>query len=421
MPGGGFTRFAAALDLWNRDSGTAVSLGYAGTTSATAGFGGADGLNVIVFDDPHGEIGGSFSCTQGGILAIGGFYVGGTRTWRDDPSWKRIAEGAIVTQNGAGCFFAGHGGLDGEEVFAHEVGHTLGLGHSSEMGALMFPFAHGDGRGASALHADDVAGLRWLYESRLALCTVIPSLPHTITAQGRYCLDKNLATSVPSGAAITVASDFVTLDMRGFKIGGGGAGAGTMTYGVHARNRKNVIVKNGNIRGFRRAVFLEDDTPGLTASQGHLVENVRVDDNTEAGIWVMGPGSVVRRNMVVNTGWAGTIADTFGILVDGAAARVLDNEVTDTVGTGAGSGRAIAVARANGAVIEKNRLGNASPGAAYGVRVGSGSNVLVIDNRFAALTFGVKYEAGSGGAFRRNLTHGVGTPFSGGTNAGQNQ
>lgn len=49
-----------------------------------------------------------------------------------------------------------------EEVLAHELGHALGLGHSSNAPALMWPTIHADGRGAS-LGTDDVATVRSVY------------------------------------------------------------------------------------------------------------------------------------------------------------------------------------------------------------------------------------------------------------------
>lgn len=59
-------------------------------------------------------------------------------------------------------------------VVAHEVGHGLGLGHSSDPGSVMWPVA----TGFAALGADDVAGIRALYPGALA---AFSSLPDGIT------------------------------------------------------------------------------------------------------------------------------------------------------------------------------------------------------------------------------------------------
>lgn len=56
------------------------------------------------------------------------------------------------------------------QVAAHEVGHGLGLGHSADPSAVMYPVAHD----ASVLGADDVAGIRSLYAGAFALDLSIP-------------------------------------------------------------------------------------------------------------------------------------------------------------------------------------------------------------------------------------------------------
>jgi hypothetical protein len=103
-------------------------------------------------------------------------------------------------------------------------------------------------------------------DRRGSLCSPIDSLPYTITRQGSYCLVRNLSTPQATGNAITIASDFVTLDLKGFKVGGGAAGPGTEANGVYALNRRNITIRRGNIRGFRRAVFLEDSSGTLRIS-----------------------------------------------------------------------------------------------------------------------------------------------------------
>jgi hypothetical protein len=257
------------------------------------------------------------------------------------------------------------------------------------------------------------------------ICTVISSLPYTIGAQGSYCLDRNLSTNMISGAAITINVDFVVLDLNGFKVGGGGAGLATQTSGVFAQNHKNITVKNGNIRGFQRGVYLHDTSGSFTSSQGHLVEDIRADQNTYAGIVVEGRGNVVRNNQVVDT--TGTTvtpnSDIFGLQVTGPGSRVINNDSTETVGVGTGVAYGIQVSSAEGAVVENNRVANSTLATgSTAISVGSGDDVLVVGNRMATTDNGVNYSGGSTGKFRDNITSGVTTPYSGtGTDVGNNQ
>jgi len=132
------------------------------------------------------------------------------------------------------------------------------------------------------------------------LCnTFITTLPFTISTQGHYCFNKNLSTAITSGNAITINADFVVLDLNNFKLGGGSAGLGTNTNGIFANNRRNITVRNGNIRGFRIGVNLDGDT---TASGNHVVENNVLDGNTVMGMHVIGDTLIVRNNLVSNTG-----------------------------------------------------------------------------------------------------------------------
>jgi len=274
-----------------------------------------------------------------------------------------------------------------------------------------------DARGQGTIVNDDGGA------GRPSLCRPIVSLPYTITVQGNYCLVQNLSTPITTGNAITVNSDFVRLDMKGFKIGGGAAGPGTHAVGVYAQNRRNVTIRNGNLRGFLEGVFLEDTSGNFTASQGHLVEAVRADGNTYAGIHVQGRGSVVRNNQVVNTTGTtifGADSAVYGIASDGPGARLLDNDVTDTIGVGTGDGVALAITDGNGSVAERNRIGNASLANSIGIRIGTSASVLALRNRLAVLGYGIDYQ-GSTGSFRDNLTSGVSVPYTGGTDAGNNQ
>ena len=188
--------------------------------------------------------------------------------------------------------------------------------------------------------------------SRCRLCREVC----LITVQGIYCFTADLATAMTSGNAIDIQTSNVVLDLNGFKLGGLGAGLGTNAFWIHALDRQNITIKNGTIRGFFEGIVLVD----AGASQGHVVEDIRADQNTFIGIDVGGSGNIVRNNQVVATGGAtccGANAQAYGIFVMGNGPRVLNNDVINTVKRGTGT-RAwgIYLAGVNGGLAVNNRI-----------------------------------------------------------------
>lgn len=171
---GGYGEFQQAIAAWNNNGVAKVKYAYAGLTSATGDLNHPDGVNKILFNDLTNFIGGVFSCVNGGIAGYGGWRSGDTRS-HNGTNYQSITEGDIVIRNGAGCLLSGNANANAVELFGHELGHTLGLGHpcgdsgqaaciagTPQDDSLMRPYIHADGRGAR-LGSDDLAGLASLY------------------------------------------------------------------------------------------------------------------------------------------------------------------------------------------------------------------------------------------------------------------
>jgi hypothetical protein len=159
--------FRAALNTWTADPGTGINLAYGGTTQAAAGLTRSDRASTILFDDPYRDdpeedVDGVFDCSSGGVIAVGGpfYYYPETKAFKGQ-RYHEAVEADIVTNDGTACLFENNPSA-AEEVFTHELGHTLGLDHSKDKNAVMYAFVHNDGRG-SQLQADDRAAIAQLY------------------------------------------------------------------------------------------------------------------------------------------------------------------------------------------------------------------------------------------------------------------
>jgi len=199
-----------------------------------------------------------------------------------------------------------------------------------------------------------------------ANCTgFIDSVPATLTTQGNWCLRADLSSALASGAMITVATNNVVLDCNDFKLGGLAAGPGTAAVGILAVNRANLTVRNCNLRGFAL---------GIQASGGdggHLVERSRFDGNRLTAIFLHSPASMVRDNLVVDTGNTSLAAGTVVAINASSGTDIVDNAVygvatiqaaTDVIGIRTDN-------NGNGAVVG-NRVRGLSPGTggvAYGI------------------------------------------------------
>jgi hypothetical protein len=279
-------------------------------------------------------------------------------------------------------------------------------------------------------------------------CTSISSIPTTITVPGVYCLKSDLATAMTLGNAIEILADNVVIDLNGHMLDGLAAGTDTQTKGIYSNQRQNITIRNGRIRGFNVGVSL-DDTSSST-SLGHVIEYIRADQNTMAGLIAKGTGPLIRNNQVVASGASTLYTDSFGVGIeaDGPASRVVNNDIINVSARGTGGAYGIYLGSALGSVVVHNRVSQVTspsgeacgiisfsadgtvisgnqitnytvPTSSYtGIHLYNAQDQVVSDNRIVGMDKGILFDNGATGKYMNNLTQGVATPYTGGTAAG---
>jgi hypothetical protein len=147
----------AGADTWALQSTAAFAFSYAGQSSQTTNTN--DQINLVMFRN----------VSNGSAIAT-------TYTWF---SGSTLIDADIVFWDAGFRFFSGTTGCANgyyiEDISAHEFGHALGLGHTTSLGATMYPSASPCDQSIRLLDSDDLAGVLAIYGPRASQAPRVPT------------------------------------------------------------------------------------------------------------------------------------------------------------------------------------------------------------------------------------------------------
>ena len=302
LAAGGATAFQAAIAAYNNEPRGIFKFTYAGTNAGvTAKQNENDGLNTLLVNDPFNDIAGTFSCSSGGVLAVGGYSYIGTHTYKGI-THGTINEGDIVMQDGADCAFMTFNETFAAQVLAHELGHVVGFGHSCGDNAspacntsaalddaLMNAFAHNDNRGAR-FGTDDILAIVRLYENTNPRPAItINDVSANEGNSGTSTLSFTVSLSFAATSAVTV--QYATADSADTYPANSGsdytAGSGTVSFAVGESSKTINVTITGDTRFEPNETFVVNlsSASGGTISDNQGKGTITNDDSRQQSVY----------------------------------------------------------------------------------------------------------------------------------------
>jgi hypothetical protein len=249
----------AELAIWKGGAewgARAFGDGSGDTTQSNLGDGGAN-FNFFWNGDANG-IGGANDNIHSPISGSSGGVLAYTETPIAD-GWRIRYYQSWSWQDGPGTVSSG---IDLQGVACHELGHALGLGHSTTGGATMYPSISGTGQAQRSIETDDKNGVKAVYG------TLSASMPEITSVTGSL---------IPGGT--------VTINGSGF----------------HATNNRiwldSDVVNGGNSGGEPFIIDNQPSTNGgtkitltLPGAGGYVAGSIHVKDGSHNNHWAVSEG-----------------------------------------------------------------------------------------------------------------------------------
>ena len=283
----------------------------------------AGGTNANVHSEIPGGSGGVLAFTQTPISDGWTIKYYATWTWQDGPN--------NVTS-----------GIDLQGVACHEIGHSLGLGHSNVGGATMLPSISGTGVGQRSINSDDIAGIQSIYGVKSGTKPTITGLSGSKNIGGVLTISGSQFTSTGNSVWFTKNnSDGNPVMVTGLASSGGGTSINvTIPSGVidgEVMVQKNATGNSSLSNAFPIDIGTPAGDPpsiaGIDPSQGPAGGWTEVDIDGQGfnGTTSVKFGGVECPEFTVNSGTSITATTPPGILFSFADVQVTDGEGSDTL------------------------------------------------------------------------------------------
>lgn len=191
--------------------------------------------------------------------------------------------------------------------------------------------------------------------------TQISHVPFHITSPGIYRLTTNVQYRQATGAAITIDSSDVTLDLGGHTVRGL-SGSESTAIGILAVDQHNIAIKNGRVAGFYFGIDIRATDRDTRKSNGHLICNIIAERNWYFGMRVVGSRSEIKNCKILDTGGSMKKGHTIphGVRLVGKHNALRNSHICDLrlKQFGGGKGEIVGVHfdAAKGSILENNTI-----------------------------------------------------------------